>query len=118
MKRLRHRLIFVFAVAVVAIHAADVSRTEFKARRTELMSRFPDGIVLLHARAASVPWDTFAFREEPSFYYFLGEGTYTSSILALDGTSRETWLFIPTKYVHVAPGAESAARLGIEHVAP
>lgn len=45
--------------------------------------------------------------------------------MALDGTSRETWLFVPTKLSGLAggtelptPGADSAASLGIEHVSP
>ena len=103
----------------------DVAPSEFKARRAELMKRFPDGIVLLHARAESFRWDSWAFHEDPSFYYFFGGGGYINSILALDGTSRETWLFVPTKLSGIAdnttrptPGADSAARLGIEHVSP
>jgi hypothetical protein len=118
-------LIFVMAAAVVAAHAAEISPSEFKARRAELTRRFPDGIVLLHARADFYGWDAFTFREDRSFYYFFGGGTPISSILALDGTSRETWLFVPTKlsgYADVisrpTPGAETAARFGIEHVAP
>ena len=119
------RLIFAFTMAGVAIHAADVAPAEFKARRAELIRRFPDGIVLLHARADFYGWDTFSFREDRSFYYFSG-GRYLSSILALDGLSRETWLFVPTKlsatanewYPLPALGADSPARLGIEHVAP
>lgn len=121
----RFRLICALATAAIASHAAGISPSEFKARRTELMRRFPDGIVLLHARADFYGWDTFTFREDRSFYYFAG-GAYISSILALDGISRETWLFVPTKLSGTAdtwvprpaPGADSAARLGFEHVAP
>jgi len=98
--------------------------SEFKARRAELMKRFPDGIVLLHARANLLQVGSFgAFREDPSFYYFFGDGDYTNSILALDGTSRQTWLFVPTKlsgpagwWPRPGPGADSAAHWGIEHV--
>ena len=122
---MRLRSIFVFAAAVVAIRAADIAPAEFKARRAELIRRFPDGIVLLHARADWLRWDSWAFREDPSFYYFFGDGDHFNSILALDGTSRQTWLFVPTKLSGMAdriprptPGADSAARLGIEHVSP
>jgi len=125
-RMIRLRLIFVFAAAVVANRAADVAPAEFKARRAELIRRFPDGIVLLHARADWLQWNSWAFREDPSFYYFFGGGDYINSILALDGASRETWLFVPTKLSRMAdeffprpkPGADSAARLGIEHVSP
>jgi Xaa-Pro aminopeptidase len=106
-------------------HQVDLAPSEFKARRAELAKRFPDGIVLLHARADSFPWDSFAFREDPSFYYFFGGGGYINSILAIDGASRETWLFVPTKLSGPAdwnprptPGADSAASLGIEHASP
>jgi Xaa-Pro aminopeptidase len=120
------RWIFAFMAAGLVIHADDVAPAEFQARRAELIRRYPDGIVLLHARADFYGWDTFNFREDASFYYFLGGGEYISSILAMDGTSRETWLFVPTKLSAFAdrwmprptPGADSAARLGIEHVRP
>ena len=64
----RLRLIFVFAAAVAAIRAADIAPAEFKARRAELIRRFPEGIALLHARAESFRWDSWAFHEDPSFY--------------------------------------------------
>ena len=77
---------------LISAFAADLSPSEFKPGRSEFIRRFPDGIVLLHARADFYGWDTFNFREDPSFYYYFGGGKYLSSILALDGRSRETWL--------------------------
>jgi hypothetical protein len=38
-----------------------------KAWRSELISRFPDGIVLLRARADFYGWGAFNFCEVPSF---------------------------------------------------
>jgi Xaa-Pro aminopeptidase len=89
-------------VAVVAppVFAADVSAAEFKARRTELMARLPDGIVLLHARgdiASQDAWYQHAWHQDPSFYYFAGDDVSVSSILAIDGMSKEVWLFTPPK---------------------
>jgi hypothetical protein len=43
---IRLRLIFVFAAAVAAIRAADIAPAEFKARRAELIRRFPNVSVL------------------------------------------------------------------------
>ena len=120
------RLIFAFVATLVAAHGADVSLSEFKARRAELMRRLPNGIVLLHARSdfmSQTAWYQHTFHEDPSFYYFFGGGTSLSSILAVDGTNRETWLFAPTKLFGGAvpgpvPGADLAGQLGIEHAAP
>jgi Xaa-Pro aminopeptidase len=120
------RLIFAVAAVGLVIHADNVAPAEFQARRAELIRRFPDGVVLLHSRADFYGWETFTLREDPSFYYFFGGEEFLDSILALDGTSRETWLFVPSKLSGLAdrwmprpaPGAESAARFGIEHVAP
>ena len=126
-KRIRApRLIFAFVAFLVTAHGADVSPSEFKARRAELMRRFPNGIVLLHARSdfiSQTAWYQHTFHEDPSFYYFSGVETSRSSILAVDGTSRETWLFAPTKLsgravASPAPGADLAGQLGIEHAAP
>lgn len=122
------RLIFAFVAALVAAHGADVSLSEFKARRVELMRRLPNGIVLLHARSdfiSQTAWYPHTFHEDPSFYYFFGGGINLSSILALDGMTREAWLFAPTKLSgraalipRPAPGADLAVQLGIEHAAP
>ena len=86
------QLISAFAATLVAVHAADISPSEFKARRSELISRFPDGIVLLHARADFYGWGAFNLAKGPSFYYFFGGVQYINSTLALDGRWRETWL--------------------------
>jgi hypothetical protein len=117
------RLIFAFVAALLAAHGADVSPLELKARRAELMRRFPNGIVLLHARSdfiSQTAWYQPSFHEDPSFYYFFGGGINLSSILAVDGTNRETWLFAPTKLSGAAvprpaPGADLARQFGIEH---
>lgn len=111
------RLILAFVAALMAAHGADVSPSEFKARRAELMRRFPNGIVLLHARSdfiSQTAWYQPSFHEDPSFYYFFGGGTNLSSILAVDGAKRETWLFAPTKLSGAAvprPARSSASSM-------
>jgi hypothetical protein len=48
-------------------HRVEAPPSEFKARRAELTKRFPDGIVLLHARAELFRWDSWVFREDAPF---------------------------------------------------
>lgn len=92
-------------------------------RRQRAAAAFKDGILLLHASSALE--DTAdGFRQDPFFYYFTGLGNTVGALLAIDGTSGESWLFLPSKPPYlksslqpeVEPGSESAARLGIEHV--
>ena len=50
------------------------------------------------------------FRQDPAFYYFTGLANTVGAILAIDGRSRESWLFLPT---HVRQrGRSKARRLG------
>jgi hypothetical protein len=118
--------IFTLAAAtILPTHAADILLSEFKVRRAELMGRLPDGIVLLHARADFASQNAtyqYANHQDPSFYYFSGNGMTLSSILAVDGISRETWLFASSKLSGYAgliplppPGAATAASFGIDH---
>ncbi len=103
--------------------AADQS--ELRDRRQRAAAAFHDGILLLHA---SVPGDLTedGFRQDPIFYYFTGLENTFNAVLAIDGPSGESWLFLPLRtpypYPHmglqpeVLPGAETAKQLGIEHV--
>jgi Xaa-Pro aminopeptidase len=109
------------------MYAADVLPAEFKARRAELMAHLPDGIVLLHARGdvwiSQNAWYQYSQHEDPSFYYFSGSGPNGSAILAVDGISKETWLFRSTKALWMIwmtrpPNyAAMATELGINHIA-
>src|SRR5271169_3755289 len=92
-------------------------------RRQSVATAFQNGILLLHANSEL---DTTAdgFRQDPYFYYFTGLGNTVGAMLAIDGRSGESWLFLPSKPPflrmglppEVQPGPESAKRLGIEHV--
>jgi Xaa-Pro aminopeptidase len=92
-------------------------------RRQRAATALRDGILVLHA---SSTLDTAAdgFRQDPFFYYFTGLGNTVGAVLAIEGKSGESWLFLPSKppflrgglQPEVHPGVEAAKLLGIEHV--
>lgn len=119
------------AVATAQVHMGiDVS--EFRARRQAAMAAAPDGIVLLHSASAPKNWNDAGFQQDSFFYYFTGLENLHDAILAVDGLSKQTWLFVlpPTNgrqqrisaaltgwdaaYQHA--GAETEQLLSIDHV--
>jgi Xaa-Pro aminopeptidase len=118
------RLIGVFLLGLFAItpgRAAD--RAELKERRQRAAKAFPDGVLLVHSHAA-IDYAADGYREDPAFYYLTGVENAQPAILAIDGKSGESWLFIgevqlrtgaPANWA-VKPGGESAEHLGMEHV--
>lgn len=92
------------------------------------MAKLPDGLLLLHARSIFDGEDQIfmhAFQQNPGFYYFTGLENAVGPILALDGFSGESWLFVPPalsglagqmENSKVAVGPETAAALNINHV--
>lgn len=110
------------AALTATVVAAGVLPAEFQARRQAAMVRLGDGILLLHARPSLKAIDQAQFRQDPSFYYFTGLGNALNAVLALDGPSRETWLFVPPPgpfaRSSVETGAASERALGIDHVVP
>jgi Xaa-Pro aminopeptidase len=92
-------------------------------RRQRAASVCRDGIVLLHASSV-LDLAADGFRQDPYFYYFTGLGNTVGAVLAIDGKSGESWLFLPSKppflkrglQPEVQPGVEASQRLGIEHV--
>jgi Xaa-Pro aminopeptidase len=64
------------------------------------------------------------FRQDPFFYYFTGLENTVGAVLAIDGRSGESWLFLPSEppfskiglQPEAQPGLEATKRLGIEHV--
>ena len=92
-------------------------------RRQRAATEFHDGVLLFHANSElSITAD--GFRQDPLFYYFTGLGNTVGAVLAIDGKSGESWLFLPSQppflksglQPEVKPGLEDAKRLGIEHV--
>lgn len=92
-------------------------------RRQRAAAEFHDGVLFLHANS-ELEITTDGFRQDPLFYYFTGLGDTVGALLAIEGKSGESWLFLPTEppflksglQPEVKPGQEAAKRLGIEHV--
>jgi len=100
---------------------------EFQARRKAALEKVPDGIVLLRTSWGLKHWDESGFHQDPSFYYFTGLANAHGAILALDGTKKESWLFVPSRIplggdlhgfdaVFFDPGPQTEKELGIDHV--
>jgi Xaa-Pro aminopeptidase len=113
-------LLLLLQVIAGAGGSAEPPMAEFQARREAAMRRLPDGILLLHARPGMKGLDEAQFRQDRSFYYLTHLGNAMNAILAVDGPTRESWLFVPPAgrfpRAAVPAGAETAAQLRIEHV--
>ena len=92
-------------------------------RRQRAAAEFRDGILLLHA-SSELNFTADGFRQDPYFYYFTGLANTVGAVLAIDGETQESWLFLPTQppfmksglRPEVQPGGESEKLLAIEHV--
>ena len=105
---------------LMAVSALAADTNELQERRQRAAATFGDGILLVHAKSAlEEPND--GFRQDAGFYYFTGLENTAGAILAIDGRSRESWLFLPTKpllgSLEGLPGSNSVKHAGIEHVA-
>ena len=109
--------------------ATAIDMPEFQARRAAALAKVPDGIILLRSAWGLKHWDESGFHQDPSFYYFTGLANAHAAILALDGTKKESWLFVPPRIplgadlrgfdaVFFDPGAQTEKELEIEHVVP
>lgn len=116
------RLLFVI-VLIVSSCAARAENPVLKNRRERAAAAFHDGILLLHANSA-IDFAADGFRQDPFFYYFTGLENTAGAVLAIDGKSGESWLFLPSVPSlfggvvrrEVQPGPEAVERLGVEHV--
>jgi len=116
---------FVTCVIVVfaSLCASSAQTSELRERRNRAAAAFPDGILLLHARS-SFDLAADGFRQDPIFYYYTGLENTVGALLAIDGRSRESWLFLqsqdpfgdPGLRPEVSPGPNSARQLEIDHV--
>ena len=97
--------------------------TVLRERRQRAAAAFPDGVLVFHANSG-LDLTADGFRQDPYFYYFTGLENTVAAVLAIDGKAGETWLFLPSHPPYlksglkpeVQPGAESAKRIGVEHV--
>jgi Xaa-Pro aminopeptidase len=97
--------------------------TEHRQRRDRAARELRDGILLIHAESKMVE-AADGFRQDPYFYYFTGLENIVGALLAIDGKSAESWLFLPTPAAsarseiaaEVLPGADASKSTQIEHV--
>src|SRR5271169_5938311 len=115
--------IVLVSVLLAWVCTAQAQNAAFAGRRQRAANGFRDGVLLLHASSA-MDLTADGFRQDPYFYYFTGLGNTVGAVLAIDGKSGESWLFLPSNppfsriglQPEVQPGPEAALRLGIEHV--
>jgi Xaa-Pro aminopeptidase len=125
-------VVFVFSTAIAWCQTS-IDASEFQARRSSLMEKAPDGIVLLHSFSAGKRWDEAGFHQDPNFSYFTGMQNLHGAILAVDGTVKQSWLFVATPAqnvrermsdlkgadsVYVEAGDQTKSDLRIDHVMP
>ena len=106
-----------------------IDSAEYQARRRAAIQKVPDGIVLLHSVSGLKRWDESGLHQDASFFAFTGLANARGAILALDGTSGQSWLFVMphsaasnadlrgSDAVSVDPGPSAEAALKIDHVA-
>jgi Xaa-Pro aminopeptidase len=110
----------------MAVSALAADTSELHDRRQRAATEFGDGILMVHAQSVADE-SSDGFRQDPAFYYFTGLENTVGAILAIDGRSHESWLFLrsPTPpELSVAgpagfegsPGSDAVKRAGIEHV--
>lgn len=100
-------------VLAAASAAASEPATELQQRRARAMDEFPDGILLV--RSGRFPaWSEDSFRQDKTFFYFTGLENTLGAVLALDGQTRQSWLFLPAKEPGVMGRFAPEATLGQE----
>lgn len=116
MQLLRFYLFFLLSVFVFVLPSSSADSRECKERRQRASKAFSDGILLLHSKTTTNDADD-GYREEPAFYYLTGLENSPSAILAVDGKSGDSWLFLNAKRsAEVQPGAEAERMLDMQHV--
>src|SRR5437667_2481326 len=108
-----------------------IDTSEFQARRQSVMNAASDGILLLHSFSGPKSWRDAGFQQDSNFYYLTGLENLHDAILAVDGTTKESWLFVmvPTERqqrrfdalsgwdsVYLTPNHGTEQALGIEHI--
>jgi Xaa-Pro aminopeptidase len=115
-------VLLLFLSTAATLHAADSG--ELRERRQRAAAAFHDGILLIHANLAP-NFYADGFRQDPAFYYFTGLENTQGALLAIDGRSGESWLFLPSTTgfsfskilpPEVSATPEAAKKLEIEHI--
>ena len=112
----------VVGVTLLANYGHTSNTADLQDRRQRAASAFHDGILLIHARSG-IALEADGFRQSPAFYYLTGLENTSSALLAIEGASGQSWLFLnPAPPFarglppEVEAGPTAAARLGIDHV--
>ncbi len=134
MRRVRRVLCLLLPVCIasgrVAAQATPIAPVEtLVARRAHAMAMVGRGILLVRATPTVMRASEDGLRQDPTFLYLTGLPNVIAAVLAIDVDRRETWLFVPDAgrlpgfgalmrepSAYVAPGPETAARLGLDHV--
>jgi Xaa-Pro aminopeptidase len=124
------RLLILLSLSSCVAAQSSIVPTEYHARRQAALEEVPDGIILLRASSGLKHWDESGFHQDASFYYFTGLANLHGAILALDGTKKESWLFIPPRpgsfgadlyafdSAFLDPGSQTEAELNLDRVVP
>jgi Xaa-Pro aminopeptidase len=122
------RLLIPLLLLSYASAQTSIDSTEYQARRRAVMEKIPDGIIVLRAFSALKHWDESGFHQDASFYYFTGLANLHGAILALDGTKKESWLFVSPRLgpfgaamhgfdsAFLDPGSQTESELKLDHV--
>jgi len=122
------RLLLIPLLFLTCAFAQSIDPAEYQSRRRAAMEKVPDGIILLRGFSGLKHWDESGFHQDASFYYFTGLGNLHGAILALDGTQKESWLFVSPRLgpfgsdlhgfdsVFLDPGSPAAAELKLDHI--
>jgi Xaa-Pro aminopeptidase len=119
--RLLRTMLLLIATTVAFLPVAQSA--DFAGRRQKAANEFHDGILLLHASSDISP-AADGFHQDPFFYYFTGLENTVGALLAIDGESNESWLFLPSHppflrsglQSEVKPGPEAERHLSLQHV--
>ena len=114
---------YVFGILAAVALMTSAHSAEFAERRTKAAAEFHDGILVLHADSV-LSASADGFHQDPFFYYFTGLENTVGAVLAIDGKSNESWLFLPSHppflrdglQPEVKPGSDAEARLALQHV--
>lgn len=104
-----------------------IETAEYAERRSAMLGRLDDGILLLHARPAEKGMEQWGFVQDPTFLYYSGLSEVPGAILALDGSTGRATIFLPpapesfgmrVEGLIPRPGPETAAALGLDAAEP
>ena len=108
---------------LLATFVGALDNATMTARRKRAAGVFHDGVLIVHA-PSRLNISSDGFRQDPYFYYLTGLDNTVGALLAIDGRSGESSLFVLSDppfqkaglQPEALPGVGAAKRLGIDHV--